>query len=96
MKKELFFIKRLILLLITFLMFSFIEKEEEDNSGVTVFEKVYLHLDRHFYLSGVLMPLKEKRVSRIGQIKVRHFGIHPFYFMRLEIQNFHVILQRFS
>jgi hypothetical protein len=40
---------RLAFLLVACLLFSFVE---DDNRDVTVFEKVYLHLDRHFYLSG--------------------------------------------
>jgi hypothetical protein len=44
MKKRLF-----IFLLVTCLLFSFTEDEDK---VVTVFEKVYLHFDWHFYLSG--------------------------------------------
>jgi hypothetical protein len=39
----------IIITLIAYLLFSFVEREDKE---ITVFEKIYLHLDRHFYLSG--------------------------------------------
>ncbi|MDR0724714.1 MAG: hypothetical protein LBF59_01720 [Prevotellaceae bacterium] len=49
MKKIIAYIKICVSLYIICLLFSF---TGEENQHTTVFEKVYLHLDRHYYLSG--------------------------------------------